>query len=38
MLPDRRASLGYDEPGYTKAVALNDLDDWAGMHASLTRA
>lgn len=38
MLPDRRASLGFDEPGYTKAVALNDLDDWAGMHAALTRA
>ena len=38
MLPDRRASLGFDDPGYTKAVALNDLDDWAGMHAALTRA
>ena len=38
MLADRRASLGFDEPGYTKAVALNDLDDWAAMHAALTRA
>jgi hypothetical protein len=38
MLADRRAQLGFDEPGYTKAVALNDLDDWAGMHAALTRA
>ena len=37
MLPDRRAALQFDEPGYTKAVALNDLDDWAGMHAALTR-
>jgi len=37
MLPDRRAQLGFDEPGYTKAVALNDLDDWAAMHAVLTR-
>jgi hypothetical protein len=37
MLADRRAQLGFDEPGYTKAVALNDLDDWAAMHAALTR-
>ena len=37
MLPDRRASLKFDDPGYTKAVALNDLDDWSGMHAALTR-
>jgi len=35
MLADRRAQLGFDEPGYTKAVGLNDLDDWAAMHAAL---
>jgi hypothetical protein len=38
MLADRRAQLGFDEPGYTKAVALNDLDDWAAMHRALTQA
>jgi hypothetical protein len=38
MLPGRLASLGFDEPGYTKAVALNDLDDWAAMHAALMSA
>ncbi|HEV3089413.1 MAG TPA: DUF5069 domain-containing protein [Candidatus Elarobacter sp.] len=38
MLPERRAQLGFDEPGYTKAVALNDLDDWAAMHRALTSA
>jgi hypothetical protein len=37
MLADRRAQLGFNEPGYTKAVALNDLDDWAAMHAAVTR-
>jgi len=38
MLPERRALLGFDDPGYTKAVALNDLDDWAAMHRALTDA
>ena len=37
MLADRRAALKFHDPGYTNAVALNDLDDWAGMHAALTR-
>jgi hypothetical protein len=37
MLADRRAQLGFHEPDYTKAVALNDLDDWTAMHAALTR-
>jgi uncharacterized protein DUF5069 len=38
MLADRRAQLDFHEPDYTKAVALNDLDDWAAMHGALTRA
>ena len=38
MLAGRLDQLGFHEPGYTKAVALNDLDDWMGMHTALTRA
>jgi hypothetical protein len=38
MRPDRFAQLGFDQPGYVKAVALNDLDDWAAMHRALTTA
>jgi hypothetical protein len=38
MLAGRLDQLGFHEPGYTNAVALNDLDDWMGMHAALTRA
>jgi hypothetical protein len=37
MLQDRRAHLRFHDPTYTKAVALNDLDDWAALHAALTR-
>lgn len=36
MLPDRRALLSFDDPNYTKAAALNDLDDWLAMHRALT--
>ncbi|BDE06202.1 hypothetical protein WPS_14780 [Vulcanimicrobium alpinum] len=35
MLSERRARFGLDDPAYTKAVRLNDLDDWAGIHAAL---
>jgi hypothetical protein len=37
MLVERTAQLGITDPAYTKAVALNDLDDWAAMHAAVTR-
>jgi len=36
MRIERIAQLGFDQPGYTKAVGLNDLDDWAAMHRTLT--
>lgn len=35
LLPARYARIKFDDPTYTKAVALNDLDDWAGMHAAV---
>jgi len=38
MRAERIAQLGITDPGYTNAVALNDLDDWSAMHASLTHA
>jgi Domain of unknown function (DUF5069) len=38
MLADRRAQLGFHDPDCTKAVALNDLDDWAALHRTLTGA
>jgi Domain of unknown function (DUF5069) len=36
MRTERCAQLGIEESGYTKAVILNDLDDWAAMHRALT--
>jgi hypothetical protein len=30
-----RAALGIDDPTLVNAIALNDLDDWAGAHAML---
>ncbi len=31
----RRAELGIDDPSFTNAVRLNDLDDWNATHARL---
>jgi hypothetical protein len=36
MYGDRAARLGFADPAYKKAVALNDLDDWLAMHETLT--
>ncbi len=36
MYGDRSARLGFADPAYKRAVALNDLDDWLAMHATLT--
>jgi hypothetical protein len=36
MYGDRSARLGFADPAYKKAVALNDLDDWLAMHETLT--
>jgi hypothetical protein len=38
MLGERTARFALGDPSYTRAVALNDLDDWAGMHDALTGA
>ena len=38
MRPERAARLGFDDPAYRKAYALNELDDWLALHESLTRA
>jgi Domain of unknown function (DUF5069) len=38
MLSERSARFALGDPSYTRAVALNDLDDWAAMHDALTRA
>ena len=35
MYADRCARLGFADPAYKKAVALNDLDDWLAMHEAL---
>ncbi len=35
MRAERRARLDFFDPSYVSAVALNDLDDWAGMHEML---
>jgi hypothetical protein len=37
MAAERRERFGIEDAGYKNAVRLNDLDDWAGMHASLTK-
>jgi hypothetical protein len=37
MRADRVTQLGIPDTPITGAVALNDLDDWAAMHASLTK-
>jgi hypothetical protein len=36
LLDERRSRLQITDRSYTKAVAINDLDDWAGFHAALT--
>jgi hypothetical protein len=40
MFPERieaiHAHLGVTDSSYQGAVALNDLDDWSGIHAELT--
>jgi len=37
-LTEWTARFALSDPNYTNAVALNDLDDWAGMHAAITGA
>ena len=37
MYADRCARLGFADPAYKKAVALNDLDDWLAIHETLAR-
>ena len=37
-LTEWTARFALGDPSYTNAVALNDLDDWAGMHAAITGA
>jgi hypothetical protein len=36
MAAERRQQLGIADATFRNAVRLNDLDDWAGMHASIT--
>ncbi|GAC1427520.1 MAG: hypothetical protein NVSMB5_22280 [Candidatus Velthaea sp.] len=36
MRAERLSRFNITDPTYTKAVALNDLDDWAGMHEAIT--
>jgi hypothetical protein len=36
MAAERRARFGVEDSSFANAIALNDLDDWAGMHARLT--
>lgn len=38
MRADRFARIGFSDPSYTGAIALNDLDDWAAMHEALAGA
>jgi len=35
QLPARLAELGITDPSFTRGIALNDLDDWAGLHRQL---
>jgi hypothetical protein len=35
QLPARHAELGIADPSFTRGIALNDLDDWAGLHRQL---
>jgi hypothetical protein len=36
MAAERRARFAIADPAFANAIALNDLDDWAGVHARLT--
>lgn len=38
MRAERIAQLGITDETYTKAAALNDLDDWSSFHAAITRS
>jgi hypothetical protein len=38
MAAERRERLGITDASCKNAIALNNLDDWAGMHAALTGA
>jgi hypothetical protein len=38
MRADRFARIGFSDPSYTNAIALNNLDDWAAMHEELAGA
>jgi len=35
---ERRARFAIADQSFANAIALNDLDDWAGLHERLTRA
>ncbi len=37
MAAERRAQFGITDATFKNAVHLNDLDDWAGMHAAIVR-
>jgi hypothetical protein len=37
MAAERREKFGIEDSNYKNAVRLNDLDDWAGMHAIVTK-
>jgi len=36
LASERRVRFAIEDPTFANAVALNDLDDWAGLHARLT--
>jgi hypothetical protein len=38
MATERRARFAIADQSFANAIALNDLDDWAGMHERLTSA
>ena len=38
MAAERRGRFGLADPQFANAIALNDLDDWAGLHKRLTAA
>lgn len=38
LAAERRAQFHIEDPSFANAIALNNLDDWAGIHARLSRA
>jgi hypothetical protein len=37
LASERRARFGIADESFAHAIRLNDLDDWAGVHAMVTR-